>query len=73
MSMLGPFLLFFHLSSPSVSSQLLEKKENNEHTLKDDQQPSSCYKFHNNVWFQKIFIHALRRVTENTKVKGGLT
>ena len=33
----------------------------------------SCNKFHNNVWFQKISKPALRRVTENSKVKGGLT
>ena len=35
----------------------------------------SCNKFHNNMWFQKIPIPALRRVpvTDNSKVKGGLT
>ena len=35
----------------------------------------SCNKFHNNEWFQKIPIPALRRVlvTEYSKVKGGLT
>ena len=38
--MLGPLLLFFHLSFPSVVFfQLLEKKKNNKHTLRDGQQP----------------------------------
>ena len=37
-TMLGPLLLFFHLSFPSVVfSQLLEKK-NNKRTLRDGQQ-----------------------------------
>ena len=70
--MLGPLLLFFHLSFPSVVfSQLLEKRIIN--IRWEMANNLSCNKFQNNVWFQKISIPALRRVTENSKVKGGLT